>query len=132
MNTEHALPILVVDDNHDSTEIVRHLLEARGYRVFVAYNGDEALEVFERVRPALVLLDVMMPGRSGWDVCRIMKQHPQHGRKVRIMMLTARTAWDDKQAALTTGADDFVTKPLSLVELAARVERNLALIERAS
>jgi CheY-like chemotaxis protein len=132
MTTQSAPPILVVDDNHDNIEIIRQVLEARGYTIFVAYDGKEALEVFERVRPALVLLDVVMPGRSGWDVCRVMKQHPEHGRNVRIMMLTARTAWDDKQEALKTGADDFATKPLSFPDLIARVQRNLALVARAS
>lgn len=132
METVRAPSILVVDDNRDNTDIVKQLLEAQGYDVFVAYDGDEALEAFERVRPALVLLDVMMPGRSGWDVCRVMKQHPEHGKRVRVVMLTARTAWDDKQEALRTGADDFLTKPLNLPELVAHVRRNLALLARAS
>jgi CheY-like chemotaxis protein len=120
--------ILVVDDNRDNVEIVRQWLEARGYTVLVAYDGDEALERFEVGRPAVVLLDVMMPGRSGWDVCRVMKQHPEHGRNVRIIMLTALSAWHDKQQALQTGADDYITKPLDLQDLAARVQRNLALV----
>jgi chemotaxis response regulator CheB len=72
-------PILVVDDNHDNAEIIRQYLEIRGYPITVAYDGDEALALFETVRPALVLLDVMMPGRDGWEVCRLMKQHPVLG-----------------------------------------------------
>jgi len=132
MQIERAASILVVDDNRDNTDIVKQFLEAQGYAVFVAYDGEEALEVFERVRPSLVLLDVMMPGRNGWDVCRLMKEHPEHGRKVRVVMLTARTTWDDKQEALRTGADDYVTKPLNLADLVTRVQRNLALIARAS
>ncbi|HEX6966951.1 MAG TPA: response regulator [Gemmatimonadaceae bacterium] len=132
METAHAPSILVVDDNRDNTDIVKQLLEAQGYDVFVAYDGDEALEAFEQIRPALVLLDVMMPGRSGWDVCRVMKQHPEHGKKVRVVMLTARTAWDDKQEAIRTGADDYLTKPLNLTDLVAHVRSNLALLARAS
>ncbi|HJU64792.1 MAG TPA: response regulator [Gemmatimonadaceae bacterium] len=120
--------ILVVDDNRDNVEIVRRALDVRGYRVAVAYDGEEALLLFERVRPALVLLDVMMPGRSGWEVCRVMKQHPEHGRHVRIVMLTALNEWNDKHEALQTGADDFITKPLDLRDLAARVQRNLAML----
>lgn len=123
--------ILVVDDNRDNVEIVRRALEVRGYRVVVAYDGDEALLVFERVRPALVLLDVMMPGRNGWEVCRVMKQHPDHGRHVRVVMLTALNELNDKHEALQTGADDFITKPLDLKDLAARVRRNLAMLGTA-
>ncbi|HEX6536173.1 MAG TPA: response regulator [Gemmatimonadaceae bacterium] len=124
--------ILVVDDNRDNAEIVRQMLEVHGYTVLVAYDGDKALAIFDAARPAVVLLDVMMPGRSGWEVCRLMKQHPVHGRAVRIIMLTALSAWDDKQAALQTGADDYITKPLDLHDLLARVRRNLALVGPAA
>src|SRR5947199_10804982 len=81
-------PILVVDDNHDNAEIIRQYLEIRGYPISVAHDGDEALALFETVRPALVLLDVMMPGRDGWEVCGIMKQHPSLVRAVRVIRLT--------------------------------------------
>jgi two-component system response regulator VicR len=121
----------VVDDNHDNTEIIRHYLEARGYPITVAHDGDEALAQFERIRPSLVLLDVMMPGRDGWDVCRLMKQHPTLGRHVRIIMVTALDEWDDKQQALQTGADDYVEKPFDLSRLAMTVERNVALLPSA-
>ena len=132
MDTPPSSAILVVDDNRDNAEIVRELLESHGYVVAVAYGGKEALATFETLRPALVLLDVMMPGRSGWDVCRVMKQHPEHGRSVRVIMLTALSAWDDKQAALQTGADDYITKPLDLHDLVRRVERNMALVGHTS
>jgi CheY-like chemotaxis protein len=124
-------PILVVDDNHDNTEIIRHYLEARGYPITVAHDGDEALVQFERIRPSLVLLDVMMPGRDGWEVCRLMKQHPALGRHVRIIMVTALDEWDDKRQALQTGADDYVEKPFDLSRLAMTVERNVALLPSA-
>jgi CheY-like chemotaxis protein len=70
-------PILVVDDNRDNADIIRQYLEIRGYPITVATSGEEALALFETVKPALVLLDVMMPGRDGWEVCRVMKQHPR-------------------------------------------------------
>src|SRR5262245_39441188 len=76
--------IFVVDDKRDTPEIIRQYLEVRGYPTTVAHSGDEALALFENVKPALVLLDVMMPGRDGWEVCRAMKQHPQLGRLVRV------------------------------------------------
>lgn len=121
-------PLLVVDDNHDNTEIIARYLGARGWPVTVAHDGDAALVEFERVRPALVLLDVMMPGRDGWEVCRLMKQHPALGKHVRVIMVTALDEWDDKRHALQTGADDYVAKPFDLPKLAAAVERNAALV----
>ena len=119
-------PFLVVDDNHDNAEIIRQYLEIRGYPIAVAHDGEEALVLFETVKPALVLLDVMMPGRDGWEVCRIMKGHPLLGRSVRIIMVTALDEWQDKREALQLGADDYVEKPFDLPTLAATVERNLA------
>ena len=118
-------PILVVDDNADNAHIIRDYLEARGYPITVAYNGDDALKAFEEVKPALVLLDVMMPGRDGWQVCREMKQHPTLGRNVRVVMVTALDDWVNKRQALQTGADDFVEKPFELSKLVATVERNM-------
>ena len=84
--------ILVVDDNHDNAEIIRQYLEVRGYPITVAYSGEEALALFETLKPALVLLDVMMPGRDGWEVCRMMKQHATLGKSVRVVMVTAGLA----------------------------------------
>jgi DNA-binding response OmpR family regulator len=132
MSNESPAAILVVDDNPDNAEIVRQLLEVRGYRVLVAHDGEEALAIFDTARPSLVLLDVMMPGRSGWEVCRVMKQHPEHGKRVRVIMLTALSDWNDKQSAIQTGADDYITKPLDLNDLVARVQRNLALVRPAA
>ncbi len=126
-DTSHP-PILVVDDNPDNAHIIRDYLEARGYPITVAYNGDDALKAFEEVKPALVLLDVMMPGRDGWQVCREMKQHPTLGRNVRVVMVTALDDWVNKRQALQTGADDFVEKPFELPKLASTVERNVKLV----
>lgn len=124
--TDKSLPsILVVDDNEDNAHIIRDYLEARGYPIFVAYNGDEAMELFEKEKPSLVLLDVMMPGRDGWQVCREMKAS-ESGRGVRVIMVTALQDWTDKRQAIETGADDFVEKPFELARLAMVVERNAA------
>ncbi len=127
MNNGKLPPILVVDDNQDNAEIIRQYLEIRGYPITVAHDGDEALALFEQVKPALVLLDVMMPGRDGWEVCRLMKQHPTLGRSVRVIMVTALDEWQDKREALQIGADDYVEKPFDLPTLAATVQRNLAM-----
>ena len=126
-DTAHP-PILVVDDNPDNAHIIRDYLEARGFPITVAYNGDDALKAFEEVKPALVLLDVMMPGRDGWQVCREIKSHPTLGRNVRVVMVTALDDWVNKRQALQTGADDFVEKPFELSRLAATVERNVKLL----
>jgi two-component system response regulator VicR len=126
-NTAHP-PILVVDDNPDNAHIIRDYLEARGYPITVAYNGDDAMKAFDEVKPSLVLLDVMMPGRDGWQVCREMKQHPTLGRSVRVVMVTALDDWVNKRQALQTGADDFVEKPFELSKLASTVERNIKLL----
>src|SRR5688500_6832707 len=125
-------PVLVVDDNPDNATIIRDYLESRGYPITVAYNGDDALKAIGEVKTALVLLDVMMPGRDGWQVCREMKQHPPLGKSVRIVMVTALDDWVNKRQALQTGADDFVEKPFELTRLAATVERNVKLLAPTS
>ena len=130
--SDSKLPsILVVDDNHDNADIIRDYLEARGYPISVAYDGDEAIKIFEREKPSIILLDVMMPGRDGWQVCREIKQHPTLGRNVRVVMVTALDDWVNKRQALQTGADDFVEKPFELSRLASAVERNIKLLSPA-
>lgn len=118
------VPILVVDDDPSSLDIVRTYLEAQGYRVALAHDGKQALAKLEEVRPALVLLDVMMPGMDGWEVARIIKNHPEF-RDVRVVMLTARSDFTDKQEGLRAGADDYIVKPIRLDELGQSVARNL-------
>lgn len=119
--------ILIVDDNRDNVEIVQQYLEAHGYKTTIAHNGEEALALYENLKPAAVLLDVMMPGRDGWEVCRVMKQHPELGKSVRVIMVTALNELGDKREALETGADDYVEKPFDLPQLVTTIERNLAM-----
>ena len=121
-------PIIVVVDIPDNAHIIRDYLESKGYPITVAYNGDDALKAFSEVKPSIVLLDVMMPGRDGWQVCREMKSHPTLGRNVRVIMVTALDDWVNKRQALQTGADDFVEKPFELPRLASTVERNVNLL----
>jgi DNA-binding response OmpR family regulator len=125
------LRVLVVDDNHDNADIVRQYLEStHEYVVAVAYDGDEALRQFRDTRPDLVLLDVMMPGLNGWEVCRVIKCDPAQAGRTRVIMVTARDDLADKRTALQTGADDFLEKPLDLSKLLATVRRNAATIAR--
>jgi CheY-like chemotaxis protein len=117
--------ILVVDDNPDNVEILRAFLESRGYAVSVAAEGTAALARMAQVRPALVLLDVMMPGMDGWQVCRAIKGHPEYGQ-TKVVMVTAKGAFEDKSEGLRSGADDYVVKPVDFKDLLEKVERNLA------
>lgn len=122
--------ILVVDDNEDNAHIIRDYLEAKGYPITVAYNGDEAITLFQQTKPSIVLLDVMMSGRDGWQVCRELKTSAS-GKSIRVVMVTALQDWMDKRQALETGADDFVEKPFELAKLAEVVERNVAKLPKA-
>ena len=125
------IPILVVDDDPNALDIVRTYLEAKGYSITTAQNGDEALALLETVRPVLVLLDVMMPGMDGWEVARTIKNHPEFGT-TRVVMLTARSDFEDKHEGLRAGADDYLVKPIQLEELGNRVERNLKAREKSA
>jgi DNA-binding response OmpR family regulator len=122
--------IMAVDDDPDALDIVRTYLEAKGYRVITATDGREALAKLEETRPALVLLDVMMPEIDGWEVARTIKNHPDFG-DVRVVMLTARSDFTDKQEGLRAGADDYIVKPIRLQELGDKVARNLQARERS-
>jgi two-component system response regulator RegX3 len=113
--------ILVVDDEQSYRDALRVALEREGFRVEVAADGAEALQRFDAVRPALVLLDVMLPKISGVDVCREIRTRSQ----VPIIMVTARNAEIDAVVGLEVGADDYVTKPFRLRELVARVRASL-------
>ena len=113
--------ILVVDDEESYRDALRVALEREGFTVDTAADGNEALERFIANPPALVLLDVMLPHRSGVDVCREMRSRSQ----VPIIMVTARTAEIDAVVGLEVGADDYVTKPFRLRELVARVRAAL-------
>lgn len=117
--------ILVVDDEKNIVELVKFNLEKEGFEVVCAYNGDEALEVARREKPDLIILDIMMPGKSGLDVCRILRAES----KVPIIMATAKGEEVDKILGLELGSDDYVTKPFSPRELISRIK---AILRRTS
>ncbi len=123
--------ILIVDDDPNSRDIVQTFLESRGYHVETAEDGQAALARMEELRPGLVLLDVMMPGMDGWEVARVIKNHPDFG-STRVVMLTARSDFTDKTEGLRAGADDYIVKPIRLEQLAERVEKNLAVREKTA
>jgi DNA-binding response OmpR family regulator len=109
--------ILVVDDEPHIVELARLYLEQAGYRVESAEEGQAALTLARHVRPALVVLDLMLPGLDGWDVCRRLRAESD----VPVIMLTARSDEVDRIVGLELGADDYVTKPFNPRELVARV-----------
>ncbi len=109
--------ILVVDDEPELREMVRRYLEAEGFKVIEAVDGDSALEALAISEPDLVLLDVSMPGRDGFETL----QELRHSTTMPVIMLTARAEEIDRVIGLTVGADDYVTKPFSPRELVARI-----------
>ncbi len=113
-------PILVVEDEEDIRELVRYNLARAGYACICVESGAEALDEFRKELPALVLLDLMLPGIDGFEVCAMLKNDPRTAR-VPIVMLTARSSERDIIRGLELGADDYVTKPFSPKVLVARV-----------
>ncbi|MEK7354796.1 MAG: response regulator transcription factor [Chloroflexota bacterium] len=109
--------VLVVDDDVKTVELVKLYLNRDGYRVLTSHNGLEGLRLAQEAHPDLIVLDLMLPGMDGLEICRTIREESD----VPIIMLTARTADEDKLAGLGLGADDYVTKPFSPRELAARV-----------
>lgn len=109
--------ILVVDDDRDIADIIGYSLRKEGHRPTLAYSGEEALALAERSLPDLVVLDVMLPGLSGFDVCRKLRERGP----VPVILLTARGEEGDRVWGLDLGADDYMTKPFSHRELLARI-----------
>jgi DNA-binding response OmpR family regulator len=109
--------ILVVEDDHKTADLVRLYLERDGYWVLTAYDGSEGLDVAREWKPDLVVLDLLLPGFNGMEVCRTLRNESE----VPIIMLTALSTEQDKLGGLDLGADDYVTKPFSPKELVARV-----------
>jgi two-component system, OmpR family, response regulator RegX3 len=115
--TNNDATVLLVEDEHSFVEALTVGLKREGFRVQVARDGAEAIDLFESVRPDLVLLDVMLPKVSGIDVCRELRRRSQ----VPIIMVTAKGSEIDTVVGLEVGADDYVTKPYRLRELVARM-----------
>ncbi len=117
--------VLVVDDEVKITEVVKSYLENSGYNAVCAYNGLQALNLFDKLSPALVILDLMLPDMSGEDICAEIRKKS----RVPIIMLTAKVEDTDIINGLRIGADDYLTKPFSPKQLMARVE---AVLRRVS
>jgi two-component system phosphate regulon response regulator PhoB len=120
--------VLIVEDEADLSEMLRYNLEADGYRVVSAESGDEAVERIRDGVPDLILLDWMLPGLSGLELCRRWRSREETARTP-IIMVTARGEEEERVRGLATGADDYIVKPFSMPELIARIQ---ALLRRAS
>jgi len=122
----HAMPasILIADDDPNIVLALRFLMEKEGYRVRVATDGEAALAAIAQHRPDLVVLDVMMPRRNGFDVCTAVRADPRLA-KTRIIMLTAKGLDGERNRGLRAGADDYVTKPFATRDVLDRVRQLL-------
>jgi len=119
--------ILVVDDDHDIVRLVRSYLEKAGYEILTAYDGESALRIIKAEKPQLLILDLMLPDKDGWDVAKIVRADEKIAATP-IIMLTARVEDNDKIVGLEIGADDYITKPFNPREVVARVR---ALLRRS-
>ena len=117
--------ILIADDEPNIVAALEYLLQQGGYEVLIARNGDEALGLLEDRAPDLVLLDVMMPRKSGYEICSRIRQRPEW-RHIKVIMLSAKGRDAEVNKGLAVGADLYVTKPFSTRELMAKINGLLA------
>jgi DNA-binding response OmpR family regulator len=126
MTTADAPTILVVDDDHDCRDIAARLLESAGYRTRRAESGAECLLIVESAPIDLILLDVMMPGMDGFDVCAALRAA---GKRIPVILLTAKDDTDTRLEGMHHGVSEFLTKPINRHELFARVRAQLHILE---
>jgi len=117
--------VLIADDEENIVTALEFLLQRRGYETRVAKNGDEALSEIESFAPDLVLLDIMMPRKSGYEVCQRMRGRPEW-RHIKIIMLSAKGRDVEVSKGVSLGADLYITKPFSNTELVAKIDGLLA------
>ncbi|NNE88522.1 MAG: phosphate regulon transcriptional regulator PhoB [Silicimonas sp.] len=130
MSAEHP-SVLVVEDEPAQREVLVYNLEAEGFEVAKAETGDDALLLVAEAQPDVIILDWMLPGVSGIEICRRLKANTST-RAIPVIMLTARSEEADRVRGLETGADDYVVKPYSVIELMARVRTQLRRVRPAS
>ncbi|MCU0289304.1 MAG: response regulator [Acidobacteria bacterium] len=121
--------ILIIDDVPKNLQVLAKMLDKKNYRVSIANSGFQALKMIEKVLPDLILLDILMPGMNGIEVCQKLKESPAAG-EIPVIFLSAKTKSEDIVEGLKAGGVDYVTKPFNLPELLARVETHLELKRR--
>lgn len=117
MASEKSLKVLIVDDDKNICDLLRLYLEKEGYSVILSHDGEEAVVKFNALKPDLILLDIMLPGIDGWQVCREIRKKSM----VPIIMITAKGETIDKVIGLELGADDYIVKPFDTKEVIARI-----------
>ena len=120
MNLQNTL--LIVDDEPLLVETIAFNLEKAGFAVLKAFDGESGLAQALEAKPKLLILDVMLPQLSGWDVCRALRSSSPYGQNVPVLMLTARGETRDREKSLAAGASDYMSKPFAMRELIERVE----------
>lgn len=123
--------ILVVEDSPTQLHLVKSALQARGYHVITASNGEEGVEIARKERPSLVVLDVILPGRNGFQVCRDLKNCPDT-KDVPVIVLTSKNQDSDRFWGMKQGADAYLTKPCTNEDLLAAIARHLPSVCAAS
>ncbi|MZK52410.1 response regulator transcription factor [Clostridium beijerinckii] len=121
LGARDQITILIVDDEKSIVDFIKMGLEGEGYLVYEAYDGNEAIELARKINPNIVILDIMLPGMDGYEVCSIIKK----SIKTSVIMLTALDEVDDKVKGLDIGADDYMAKPFSFKELLARINARI-------
>jgi len=125
MTWENTMPrILIADDNVPNADLLEAHLDGTGYETKVVFNGEATLEAAQSWKPTLILLDVMMPKMSGFEVCRRLRADPAT-RDIAVIMVTALDQANDVETAVETGTDDFLTKPINKTELLLRIRAML-------
>lgn len=124
-----AKTILVVDDALFFTAVIENILTAIGYNVLITHSAEEAMEILKTHIPDLILLDIVMPGMSGFEMCRILRKNP-HYNMIPIIIITGQNQEEDRLKGLELGADDYIVKPFVNRELIARVNNTLTRLER--
>ena len=119
-----AKEILIVDDEPNVVVPIQFLMEQQGYRVMIAERGEDALDLIYQYKPDLVILDIMLPGIDGYEVCEIVRLNPNY-RNVKIIFLTAKGREEEIAKGLALGADAYITKPFSNAALVAKVKELL-------
>lgn len=118
--------ILVVDDDRENLKVVSNYLKEKGYKIALALDGKKALKVLDENKIDLILLDIMMPGMDGFEVCKVLKQQPET-KEIPVIFLTAKSETDEIVKGFQTGGVDYITKPFKKEELFARVDTHVQL-----
>jgi len=114
--------VLIVEDNMDTYELVRFILEKNGYDTFLAMNGRDGVNAADKQKPDLIIMDLQMPEMDGWTATRLIKEN-RATSSIPLIALTAHALPGDRQRAFESGCDDYITKPMDLIELVETVDR---------